>query len=511
MKFSEKLDFLMNITKTTNSALSLHTKIDASHISRLRRGQRGALKDMDCIYTMASYFSRHCEEEYQKKTVNDALNIIPSDSDSGKLSTLIAKWLSKDIRNEAKTVGTFLSGFSSNTSKQPLQHFEIQNKIPMKNDPAVSIFYGIEGKRKAVINFLTDVLAQSLPNTLLLFSDEATDWITEDREFTIKWVSLMFQVLEKGNKIKIIHTISRDLDEMLNAISQWMPLYMTGAIEAYFYPKKRDGIFKQTMFIAPNVSAVISRSVGNMITKAANLFFKDKSAIKAFEEEYEQYLSLCKPLMRIYTSSDQEACFDTLLEFEKVKSNSIVKTESLSFLTMPETVLSSIVSRMGEKGRDLIKFHKQRTFLFETYLISNSFSEIILLPHFDIVIASKLKVASSDMLIGGAAYYTPEEYLLHLEHLVDLWLTYDNFHVYLSTDITEDRYMVYAKEDLGAIVAKTSTPPVVLAMNEPNMTAAFWDFLKHIIGENAYRNPNNTETSKKLIDYVKQIKQTIHN
>jgi hypothetical protein len=29
----------------------------------------------------------------------------------------------------------------------------------------------------------------------------------------------------QGNKIKIIHTISRDLDEMLNAISQWMPLY----------------------------------------------------------------------------------------------------------------------------------------------------------------------------------------------------------------------------------------------------------------------------------------------
>jgi hypothetical protein len=57
--------------------------------------------------------------------------------------------------------------------------------------------------------------------------------------------------------------------------------------------------------------------------------------------------------------------------------------------------------------------------------------------------------------------------------------------------------MVYAKEDLGAIVAKTSTPPVALAMNKSNMTAAFWDFLTSLISENAYCNPNNEESALK--------------
>lgn len=49
MQFYEKLDFLMNITRTSNSALGQKVKLDASYISRLRKGQRGALKDIACI------------------------------------------------------------------------------------------------------------------------------------------------------------------------------------------------------------------------------------------------------------------------------------------------------------------------------------------------------------------------------------------------------------------------------------------------------------------------------
>ena len=56
MLFYEKLDFLMNITKTTNSALSLYINFDASHISRLRRGQRNVSKNEACIKAMALYF-----------------------------------------------------------------------------------------------------------------------------------------------------------------------------------------------------------------------------------------------------------------------------------------------------------------------------------------------------------------------------------------------------------------------------------------------------------------------
>ena len=40
MQFYEKLDFLMDLTKTSNSVLSRHMSFDASYISRLRSGKR---------------------------------------------------------------------------------------------------------------------------------------------------------------------------------------------------------------------------------------------------------------------------------------------------------------------------------------------------------------------------------------------------------------------------------------------------------------------------------------
>jgi len=290
LQFFEKLDFLMNITNTSNSALGQKVKLDPSHISRLRRGQRNAPKDESVIAKMADYFTRHCESDYQRKVLSDTLRISISIFDNNEISAFIGKWLKDEKNDEIKAVGGFLDDLIklNLTSKIPA-NIIVGNK--KTNEPSqlpqdeLSVYYGIEGKRKAAEYFLQEVILQDKPQTLLLYSDEATDWMTADREFAARWAGLMVAVLSQGNRIKIIHTVSRDLDEMLNALRQWMPLYMTGLIEPYHYPKKRDGVFKQTMFICPDVSAVISSSVGQSIDQAANLLVRNSDAIGAYMEE----------------------------------------------------------------------------------------------------------------------------------------------------------------------------------------------------------------------------------
>ena len=79
----------------------------------------------------------------------------------------------------------------------------------------------------------------------------------------------------------------------------------------------------------------------------------------------------------------------------------------------------------------------------------------------------------SDMMNGSNVYYTQDEYIEHLDHLIYLLETYENFHIKLISQMPDSNYTIYAKEDLGVITAKTSIPPVVLAINEINLTAAF--------------------------------------
>lgn len=510
MEFSEKLDFLMKLTNTSNSALAQHVRLDASHISRLRRGKRNALKDEACILSMATYFCSRCTAEYQTKALAETIDFGHESMVEAQRIKLVALWLSNDSKKESNRVETFLSSFSNPAPKPRIQASrELLSPSTDVPSDAAAVYYGVKGKQEAVIYFLSEVLLQHKPRTLLLFSDEPTDWMTADRDFTLKWASLMTEVLAKGNRIKIIHTVSRDLDEMLSAISQWMPLYMSGLIEPYYYPKKKDGIYRRTLFIAPEVSAVVSSSIGTMHDQAANLLFRDEEAIAAFALEFHQYLSLCRPLMRIFTPRDKMAYFYTLLEFEEEKSDSIMKTESLSLLTMPESVLSTIASRIGKEYQHFSPYQSSRMKAFEENLKTNTYTEIVTIFDPETVLQNEVKVSFSDMLIGSTTYYTAMEYILHLEQISTFLDRYPNFHVYLNKRELEHRYMVYAKEDVGTIVAKTSVPPIILTINEGNLSATFWDYLKHSISEKQDLSISKKDMSKKLNDYILQLKQRL--
>ncbi len=505
MQFYEKLDFLMNILNTTNSALSLYVNLDASHISRLRRGKRSAVKDENSLRLMAEYFSRRCSDDYQRKALADTLGIDSLSLDTCNSSQLIMRWLMDEKNEGAKKIENFLNQIS-NISARPIAS-EPANILPTIASTAdTEIYFGLEGKRLAVEYFLSDVLAQKQSQTLLLYSDEPTDWMTADREFATKWAALMIQALSKGTRIKIIHTVSRDLDEMLNAISQWMPLYMSGLIEPYYYPKKKDGIFKRTLFIAPNTSAITSSTTGDMINKAANFYTKNKEAVWALTEEFNQYISLCNPLMKIFTSYEKTSYIDTLLEFEKEKGNCIIITESLSLLTMPEAVASSFTPRIMDKTLNYYELAKNRMANFQQQLQDNSFFEIIRIFDGEKIKNGEVKISSSDMLSGEEAFYTLDEYISHLENIQHLMNTYPNFNVYLTKELIESQYMVYVKENLGAIIAKTSAPSVAFAFNESNLTAGFWDYLISLISKKAYRYPNKKKSSDKLREYISSLK-----
>ena len=136
MQFCEKLDFLMSIANTTNSALARATALDASHISRLRRGQRSLSKNETYLKSMAVYFARHCVEDYQRKALYDALNAGPVSFDDNKLSELILNWFSDETVRKKDTVENFLNEFSAMKIKKnaPNPDFGKNNEIVFPTD-----------------------------------------------------------------------------------------------------------------------------------------------------------------------------------------------------------------------------------------------------------------------------------------------------------------------------------------------------------------------------------------
>ena len=155
-----------------------------------------------------------------------------------------------------------------------------------------------------------------------------------------------------------------------------------------------------------------------------------------------------------------------------------------------------------------MELHRKRICSFLETLKTNRVTEIITLPDVETLKKGGVKVGMSVLMGGGTVCYTPAEYAAHLAHLVELLAAHAGLHVHILKGKTEDRYMVYAREELGVVVAKTSQPPVMLAINEGNMTAAFWDFLRNSIGERAYENPDNEAVIRCLREYLQTLTES---
>ncbi len=263
--FSEKLNYLMMITSTTNTELANALSIDQSVISRFKLGKREPGKNSDYFTNIAKFFSHKIFKLNMQYKFSSFMNA----GNENKLTNSIYEWLKNNKNN-------------NNMFFNPVYN--------------TAYFYGNKGKQDAVILFLEN-LENKFNETLYLYSDENMNWML-DEPFSKKWSSLLTSVLKNGNKIKIIHSLSRDYSELINAVFKWLPLYLTGNIEPYYIPKLRDSINRRTIFICSN-QAITSSSVENNTDNMLNLYTTEPQLLFAIKEEFNNYLNIANPLLNI--------------------------------------------------------------------------------------------------------------------------------------------------------------------------------------------------------------------
>ncbi len=328
---AEKIDFLMTLTNTRNSELGRSLHFDASYISRIRSGKRGLPKGQPFVEPAGLFFARGIREEYQKAAAAQELS--PQGywpEDENEAAEIIRLWLAGEKAKE-DPVAKLLAAMQTDSRSMP--ESSMKYKSSEGNPVSATYYYGNAGRRDCVVNFLTSLCETGTPQTLLLRSDEDITWMMEDPVFIQTWVSLMLQLIANGSRICIIHSIGRDMNEMWEAVQGWMPLYMTGAIEPWYYPNLRDGILQRTLFVAPGQAAIVSLSVKGQSDSGMNVYVTDPRAVEALKDEYDAYLALCRPLMEI-SRLDKDSDFNKLRkDFKKLPG------ELLSFKRDEEEIL----------------------------------------------------------------------------------------------------------------------------------------------------------------------------
>lgn len=502
MDFSTTLDFIMNITTTTNSMLAKYVSLDPSFISRLRNGTRKPSKNENYLDPISEFLAKRFQHDYQIECLKNkfSITIDTANITNDTIHTIILNLLSQNSSNNNYLVTNFIKELDQFSFKN--ENYNQMESYTSPENSKQNIFHGIDGRRQAVLSFLLSIIENSTPQTLLLYSDENMDWLLGDLNYAKKWTELFTKVISLGNRVKIIHTINRSIDDIFDTIKLWMPFYMTGRIEPYYYPNNRDGIFKRTLFIAPESCVLTSTSILTNISNSTSFVIYENNVINSFISEYKDYLKLCKPLMNIFSTSLSKSFTNTLSEFESKSGDAILKSSTLSSLTMPLFVLEKATRNLDEFYRNsFLENHKSRLRNLEHYLKTNVLTEIISLPSYKDINDKNILIPTTSLLGTHNFYYDQFSFKSQLENIISLIKQYKNYHLILIDDRTDD-LTIYTKENVGIVIMKYTCPPISFAISESFMTKAFWDYLLLIKSPAEWNKDRKKKTIETLNEYI---------
>ena len=244
-------------------------------------------------------------------------------------------------------------------------------------------------------------------------------------------------------------------------------------------------LFQRTMFIAEDTAAIISSSI-RQNSNGLTLYLDDPKDIAALTREYQNFLALCKPLMRIYHSHQGEAFFQSAKNLFNAEGDAIYYSKMPPLFSIPEHIAAYLSKRSGLP--DLFRSWKESLNSFTSPANVYNTTVVILTPELVMKNTEQVHLPLCEMLKLDPTEYTSAFYKQHIENLQRMEKTDKRLKIIFKNEMT-DKILLYAREHTGTLVATSCEPNMAFSINEPNMSNAFWEYLsQQLLPSNLYDN-----------------------
>ena len=474
MKFAAKLDFLLQLFETNMSKLARGISVDPSLISKWRSGSRRLAADSQHIQLIAEYFLKSPLLAVMKDPLilelQRELSINPPKTIKG-LEHALVQYLAVPDK-----IQPFVSRPAAGSSEQ------ISGAAG-----CYQVFAGVEGKRLAVLRFLQAVLESPQPLELLLYSQEDLQWITGDQLFLARWAKMLQEIVAKGHRIIIIHYVNREPGKIISVIQQWLPLHLSGQLDSYFHQKYTTPAIKSTIFVAKGAFTIMAAAPGEKETADHTFFYQDPVMVGLADELFQSALSSCQKLFRIFHRSEM-ADYDIYeLALQSVAGDSFCISTSPSLLTMPLPLYEKLIQAMAipeADKRTRVSTQIRRQELFLSHLGQDKHLEIEII---DLAADQLFPYAAHFCFHESASPVTPEDYIAHLEQLLQIMQDQPNFeHIILDKSYASriSNAHFHLKKDHGLVITShqyAGFPALAITFNESTVLHAFDQYFSSLV------------------------------
>ena len=458
--FGERLDAAMSLAELSNIRLSQLINVDASLISRYRTGVRTPRANPEMTSRLANVLWNRILKNRKKAELSHMMRFPEAETDEA----YFLDWLCDFDAFQQVGISSaedLLDAFDSYSAETSIALPPLEAMVPPELlQDTRSVYSGISGLQEAVLRFLGNAVLEQ-PKELWLYSDQNMEWMTSDPVFLNKWACLMSACVSSGIRIRIIHNVDRSLDEMNAAITNWLPLYMSGMIESYFSQKVKDSRFSHTLFLSPGRACIESSHVIGTESVGQYRYYTEDPSLELCRVSFLKLMENAKSLLRINRPGT--------LEIRGSELTLIQNTLSIS--TMPEDLVRSFDSPA------LYEEWTHRSELLHQNLASSRLTECIALPEDESLFQGSAPVEAVPGTEGLC--YTPEQYAMHIRNILRLSGQYPSYRFYILPEVPFRNIRLLISEETVTVVRSVS-PYLSMSFTHPLMCRAFRSYADQI-------------------------------
>ena len=339
-------------------------------------------------------------------------------------------------------------------------------------------YYGFDGYKEAQLEVLKQSAFLKSKDDIFWYSNMPMDELSKDLKFTKKYMMYLAFILKKGIKLNIIHDLDRPFKELMLGLEGWIPLYMTGQINPYYFKNNSNYLYSVIECVSGN-AILHGECVTGHIEKSKLLVSTKNEDIKYYKENSKLLLKKATPLMNIYTPENQE-------EFSQIINNNLSLNKNrrnillnLPCYTLTNDLLDRILNNNKISSSDKKRIHKwineEKKNINNILMNSNIVDEISIMNEKEFN-DSKCILDLSKYYFDKEIKYNYNEYKEHIELTKKFKKDNKNYNFKINSNNIFKNINIYIIEDKQVIISKTNNPITHFVIYHPLLITAIQNF-----------------------------------
>ncbi len=246
--------------------------------------------------------------------------------------------------------------------------------------------------------------------------------MTEDRDFLFKFKTYMLKLLEQNHRTRIVHNINCDPISFSALLHFWIPMYMTGKLQSFFFPKYVDFTESNSLWMVKNKIALVGNCTLTNNRSRYSAIHLDPLTSSNYYQLFEEYLKGCRELIRIHDFPRE--MFEVMSRKFSKPGSAYLFAQGPFFASLPLDLLHKILQEndiSGEIRDKSFKIHARWNAAIKSANTSITNKWIYNLDAIQTALSGDtVKYEVLSQMAGKEIYLATGDFKYHLKHVINL-------------------------------------------------------------------------------------------